>query len=92
MQEDEPIELPITDVFDLHAVGDRDFRAVAEAYLEEAYARGYREVRVIHGRGTGTRRAVIRRLLAGHPLVLGYRDAPPESGGWGATLVYLVRD
>lgn len=90
--EEEPFELPITDEFDLHPVPDRDFRDVAAAYLEEAYLRGFRRVRLIHGRGTGTRRAVIRQMLAQHALVASYADAPPDSGHWGATIVILQQE
>lgn len=51
--------------------------------------RGLREVRIVHGRGTGTQRAVVRRLLASLPWVESFADAPPQSGGWGATLARL---
>ena len=62
---------------------------VAE-YLEAAHARGFREVRLIHGRGQGIQRTIVRAVLEGHSLVAAFTDAPPERGGWGATLVRLV--
>jgi len=61
---------------------------VAE-YLEAAYARGFTEVRLIHGRGIGVQRKIVQAVLARHPRVAGYADAPPERGGAGATLVKL---
>jgi dsDNA-specific endonuclease/ATPase MutS2 len=62
---------------------------VVEEYLEEASRKGLRQVRLIHGRGTGTQRNMVRGLLSRHPRVESFGDAPPEAGGWGATLVLL---
>ena len=62
---------------------------VVGEYLAECARRGLGEVRLIHGRGTGTQRAIVRSLLTNHPLVLAFFDAPPERGGWGATIVRL---
>ena len=89
-QDDEsPVAVPIGDSLDLHAFAPQDVPAVLADYLEECARRGFREVRLIHGRGTGTQRAVVRRLLAVHPLVAEFADAPPDRGGWGATVAYL---
>ena len=87
---DEPIVLPITDVLDLHTFAPRDIPSVVEEYLFACQERGFREVRLVHGRGRGVQRAVVRRLLAQTPAVLAFTDAPPERGGWGATLVTLA--
>jgi DNA-nicking Smr family endonuclease len=89
MDEPEAVRLPIEDSLDLHSFSPRDVRSVVEEYLKEAAARGFREVRLIHGRGTGTQRAMVQSLLQGHPLVARYFDAPPERGGWGATVAVL---
>lgn len=86
---DEPVAVPIEDALDLHAFAPRDVRSVVDAYLHEAHARGFREVRLIHGRGTGAQRASVQALLARHPLVEGFADAPPQRGGWGATIARL---
>lgn len=86
---DEPLLLPIEDSLDLHAFAPRDIPSVVNEYLEEARRRGFTEVRLIHGRGKGVQRAVIQSLLATHPLVARFFDAPPERGGWGATVVVL---
>lgn len=83
------VVLPIEDWLDLHPFAPRDIPNIVRDYLEECVRRGIREVRLIHGRGTGTQRAIVRALLAGHPLVAEFRDAAPERGGWGATVVHL---
>ena len=84
------ITLPIEDSLDLHAFLPRDVRDVVDSYLEAARARGFREVRIIHGRGIGAQREIVRNLLAAHPGVASFRDAPPDRGGWGATVVELL--
>jgi DNA-nicking Smr family endonuclease len=81
--------LPLADHLDLHAFSPRDTRSVTEAYLEQAAAAGLSEVRVIHGRGIGVQREIVRSVLGTHPAVAEFFDAPPERGGWGATIVRL---
>lgn len=63
---------------------------MVEAYLEAAQERGFREVRIIHGRGRGVQRDRVRRVLERSPRVARFADAPGERGGWGATLVWLA--
>lgn len=87
--DESPVVVPIEDSLDLHAFAPQDIPAVVGDYLEQCARRGFREVRLIHGRGTGTQRAIIRSLLTGHPLALDFSDAPPDRGGWGATVVQL---
>ena len=89
--EPEVIEVPITDVIDLHPFRPRDIASVVESYLEAALEKGFREVRLIHGKGKGVQRASIRKLLDRHPAVETFQDAPPGRGSWGATLVTLRR-
>ena len=91
MDEPDPVVLPIEDSLDLHAFTPRDVPSVVEEYLQQAVARGFGEVRLIHGRGTGVQRTIVQKLLAGHPLVLRFFDAPAERGGWGATIAVLRR-
>ena len=86
----EEIVLPIEDRIDLHPFRPREVRSVVESYLEEALAAGFSEVRLIHGRGVGVQREIVRSLLSRHPSVLEFFDAPPERGGWGATIVRLA--
>ena len=88
--DDEPaVVVPIEDAIDLHPFAPRDIPSVVEAYLEAAAEAGFSEVRLIHGRGIGVQRARVQQVLTGHPLVVSFRDAPPERGGLGATLVRL---
>jgi dsDNA-specific endonuclease/ATPase MutS2 len=84
-----PVELPITDVFDLHSIPPKDVKEVVEEYLVEAHRRGYTALRIIHGRGIGAQRETVRKVLARTSFVESYGDAPAEAGGWGATLVTL---
>ena len=84
-----PVELPITDVFDLHSVPAKDVKGVVEEYLAEAHRLGYKALRIIHGRGIGVQREMVRAILARTSFVESYGDAPAEAGGWGATLVTL---
>jgi len=89
MTEDEPVPIPIGDVFDLHSVPPRDVAGVVEAYLEEAHRLGFRALRIIHGRGIGRQRETVRRILARSPIMVSFSDAPMEAGGWGATVATL---
>jgi DNA-nicking Smr family endonuclease len=84
-----PVEVPITGELDLHSFAPRDVEGVVADYLDACRERGLPEVRLVHGRGRGVQRAVVRRLLAARADVESFRDAPPGSGGWGATLVRL---
>ena len=87
--EDKPVRIPITDVFDLHSVQPKEVEAVIEAYLEEANRLGLKALRIIHGRGIGVQREIVRAVLARTPFVDSFGDAPPQAGGWGATVVRL---
>jgi len=89
MESDDPVEIPITDVFDLHSFQPRDVKEAVEAYLEEAHRLGYIHLRIIHGKGIGVQRETVRAVLQRTPFVESFSDAPGEAGGWGATLVAL---
>jgi len=84
-----PIRIPVTDVFDLHTVHPRDVKAVVEEYLREAHRLGFKALRIIHGRGIGVQREIVRTILSSTPFVIDFRDAPMEAGGRGATVVTL---
>jgi dsDNA-specific endonuclease/ATPase MutS2 len=86
---DYPIRLPITDVFDLHSVPPRDVGPVVQEYLLEARHRGFRAIRIVHGRGIGVQREIVRSILERTDFVEEFRDAPAGAGGWGATIVTL---
>jgi dsDNA-specific endonuclease/ATPase MutS2 len=83
------VTIPITDVFDLHTFQPRDVKLVVEAYLDEARRAGFRSVRIIHGKGIGVQREMVRKILGGTPFVIDWSDAPPDAGGLGATIVRL---
>ena len=85
----EPVEIEITDVFDLHTIPPRDVKRVVEEYLELAREKDFRVVRIIHGKGIGVQRELVRTILARTEFVLDWTDAPPEAGGLGATIVRL---
>lgn len=89
MPDEEPVRIPITDVFDLHSVPPRDARAVVDEYLEEARRMGLKALRIIHGLGIGAQREMVRKVLASKDYVADFGDAPAEAGGWGATIVTL---
>ncbi|HXR75818.1 MAG TPA: Smr/MutS family protein [Bryobacteraceae bacterium] len=86
------VELPIEDSLDLHAFAPRDVKQAVEAYLEEVHVRGFPVVRIIHGRGIGVQREIVRKVLERNPFVAQFHDASPEAGGWGATVVKLRPD
>jgi len=88
-EEETAVVVPIEDSLDLHTFSPKQIRPLVEEYLYQCQQREFREVRIIHGRGTGTQRNIVRSLLAKNPCVAEFKDAPPESGGWGATIVML---
>ncbi|MGH7409996.1 MAG: Smr/MutS family protein [Candidatus Methylomirabilis sp.] len=83
------MRLPTEEALDLHPFAPKDIPSVVEEYLAQCRQAGVFEIRLIHGRGTGVQRAVVRRLLANHPDVVSFADAPHQAGGWGATVVRL---
>jgi dsDNA-specific endonuclease/ATPase MutS2 len=85
----EPVDLEITDSIDLHAFAPRDIKAVTEAYLEEAHRKGFRLVRIIHGKGVGVQRETVRKVLENTAFVKSFKTADELSGSWGATIVVL---
>jgi dsDNA-specific endonuclease/ATPase MutS2 len=86
---DEPIVLPIEESIDLHAFQPKEIASVVEEYLNECRQAGFSEVRLIHGKGVGVQRNIVRSVLSKHSAVFSYHDAPAEAGGWGATVVIL---
>jgi hypothetical protein len=85
----EAVSLEIGDIFDLHTIRPRDVKLAVEEYLLEAKRAGFRSVRIIHGKGRGVQREMVRSILARTPFVESWTDAPPWAGGWGATVAHL---
>lgn len=83
----DPVEIEITDSIDLHSFSPKDIRAVVEAYLPEAHKKGFKIVRIIHGKGVGVQREIVRKVLSETDYVKKYKNAPEFSGSWGATIV-----
>lgn len=86
---EDALELEITDVLDLHSFPPREVADLVRDWLDAAYDQGFRELRIIHGRGVGVQRRTVRTLLERDPRVVDFRDASGEHGGWGATIVTL---
>ena len=86
---DEPFEIEITDSLDLHAFDPKDVKAATIAYLEEARKKGFRVVRLIHGKGIGVQREIVRSVLDETSFVKKFRSGDEFSGGWGATIAEL---
>ena len=85
MSQDPPHEIPIEDTIDLHPFQPRDVKIVVEEYLYQAVQKGFREVRIIHGKGIGVQREIVRSVLGKHPDVVEFSDMPDR----GSTLVTL---
>jgi dsDNA-specific endonuclease/ATPase MutS2 len=87
--EEEDVIVPIEDSIDLHSFRPRDIGSVVESYLQAAIESGFREVRIIHGKGIGVQRESVRAILARNPAVERFMDGGPGGGEWGATRVLL---
>jgi DNA-nicking Smr family endonuclease len=85
---DPPHQVPIEDSLDLHAFHPRDIRSVVDEYVRAAHAAGLREIRLIHGRGSGVQRGIVQAALERHPLVNAFDDAPGSH--LGATVARLI--
>ncbi len=85
-EEADPVEVPIEDTIDLHSFQPREIPEVVEEYLFQAVAKGFRQVRIIHGRGIGVQRAIIHSILKKHPQVIEFHDMPDR----GSTVVSLA--
>ena len=89
MEEDyfpETVEIEITDTFDLHSIPPRDVKRIVEEYLLLAHEKGFKIVRIVHGKGIGVQREIVRKILAETDFVESFKDAPALSGHWGATV------
>ena len=89
---DEPIQLPIDGVLDLHTFRPREIKDLVPDYLAACLERGIYQVRIIHGKGIGALQRTVHAILSRHPNVVSYTLDHPQYGGWGATIVYLEKN
>jgi DNA-nicking Smr family endonuclease len=87
----QPVKIDIEDVLDLHTFRPSDLPDLLEEYIIECVKAGIFSLRIIHGKGKGVQKKRVQKLLKKNPRVDSFQDAPPEAGGWGATLVELKR-
>ena len=85
----EIVDIEITDSLDLHSFHPRDIGAVVREYLKEAHKKGFKVVRIIHGKGIGVQRETVRKVLSETDFVKSFKNAPEFSGSWGATIAVL---
>lgn len=85
----DPVPLPIDGTLDLHAFRPSEVGDLVPEWIDACHAAGLRELRIVHGKGTGALRRNVEALLGRHPLVRSHRSAQEDAGGWGATLVTL---
>lgn len=85
----DPIVIPIDGILDLHTFAPKDVRGLMTDYIDACLESGIRDVRIVHGKGSGVMRARVRALLEKDPRVDTFGDAPPDAGGWGATCATL---
>jgi DNA-nicking Smr family endonuclease len=86
---DEPVQLPIDGVLDLHTFKPREVKDLVLDYLAACQERGICQVRIIHGKGIGALKSTVHSLLSKHPEVVSFTLDHPQYGGWGATIVHL---
>jgi DNA-nicking Smr family endonuclease len=86
---DDPVVLPIEDSIDLHTFSPKETKELIEEYLYQCHQLGFPQVRIIHGKGIGVQREIVRSVLGKSPYVLSFSDAGMEAGGWGATIAVL---
>ena len=88
-EHDDNVEIPIDGVLDLHTFSPKDVKHLVPDYLDECRVRGILQVRIVHGKGTGSLRRTVHATLERCPQVAHYELAGGDAGGWGATLVTL---
>ena len=87
----EPIEIPIDGVLDLHTFHPKEVYPLLYDYIAACREKNIYSLRIIHGKGTGVLKKRVHSILKSHPHVISFTDAPPQAGGWGATLAELKK-
>jgi DNA-nicking Smr family endonuclease len=90
MKDDDPVKIPVDGVLDLHTFHPRDVKDLVPEYLRECRSQGIYNVRIIHGKGTGTLRTIVHSILTKDPHVIRFKSSHYGGGGWGATEVVLL--
>ncbi|MBW2192208.1 MAG: Smr/MutS family protein [Deltaproteobacteria bacterium] len=88
----EPVQVPISDILDLHTFKPKEIPGLLSDYFAECIRADIFSVRIVHGKGKGILKNRVQGLLAKNPMVASFENAPPDAGGWGATLVQLKRE
>jgi DNA-nicking Smr family endonuclease len=88
-ENDEPVEYPIDGTLDLHQFRPNETKDVLLEYIAECLKRDILAIRVVHGKGIGVQREIVRSVLSTHPNVIRFRQEEGSGGGWGATVVDL---
>jgi len=88
---DEPKKVPIDGALDLHTFNPKEIKRLIPDYIDACLENGITELRIIHGKGTGTLKQIVRSILAKHPDVKEYYHESGSGGGWGATVVNLKK-
>lgn len=89
--DNKPADYPIDGTLDLHLFAPADVKEVVLEYIEACQKKKIRQIRIIHGKGIGTLRTIVQKLLENHPAVANFRHEGGSGGGWGATVVDLKR-
>ncbi len=87
--ESDVVSIPIEDWIDLHTFSPKEIPSLLEDYLLECQKKGFRQVRIIHGKGKGVQMRIVQSFLEKSPIVESFKPAGLEAGGWGATIAYL---
>lgn len=86
------VRIPIEDWIDLHTFLPGEIPSLLEEYLLECHEKGFKEVRIIHGKGKGVQIKIVHSFLSKSPLIESFQLAPPEAGSWGATIAFLKKE
>jgi len=81
-----PVEVPLTDELDLHPFAPREIASIVNDWLDDCAEAGFEQVRIVHGKGIGQQREIVREVLAAHPRVASFAQ---DGGNWGATVARL---